>query len=218
MRLAWLGNWDGYLPMEAGVLQCCEAALSAFEAIGCAIEPAVPDFAPDALWQAWLVLRQWFMLSSLGPLYADPTTRAKMKPEAQWEVGNGLRLTADSVWRAAELRSAWYAAVLRLFESFDALLLPSAQVFPFGANLTWPRDVGGTQMDTYHRWMEVAIGPTMAGLPVISVPGGFSSTGLPMGVQVIGPPRGDMIVLQLANAYEQASQWVQRCPPQLMQF
>jgi amidase len=66
--------------------------------------------------------------------------------------------------------------------------------------------------------MEVVIGATMAGLPAISVPAGFSSTGLPMGLQVIGPPRGDMAVLRLAYAYEQASRWVQRCPPGMLQL
>jgi amidase len=216
LRLAWLGDWGGYLPMEDGVLDCCRAALAAFESIGCAVEDALPEFEPAALWQAWLVLRQWLTLGSLGSLYADPVKRTALKPEAQWEVENGLRLSAADVLRASEVRSAWYAAVLRLFDRFDALLLPSAQVFPFDAAETWPRQVGGRTMDTYHRWMEVVIGATMAGLPAISVPAGFNSTGLPMGLQLIGPPRGDLPVLRLAYAYEQASRWVQRRQPQLL--
>jgi amidase len=216
-RLAWLGDWGGYLPMQPGVLDCCRAAFASFESIGCTVEEALPAFDPAALWQAWLVLRQWLTLDSLGSLYADPVKRAQMKPEAQWEVENGLRLTAESVLRASEVRSAWYAAVLQLFERFDALLLPSAQVFPFAAEETWPRQVGGRSMDTYHRWMEVVIGATMAGLPAISVPVGFSTTGLPMGLQLIGPPRSDLAVLRLAYAYEQASGWVQRCPPPLLE-
>jgi len=72
-------------------------------------------------------------------------------------------------------------------------------------------------MDTYHRWMEVVNGATLAGLPAISVPVGFSSTGLPMGLQVIGPPRADLAVLRLAHAYEQASGWVRRFPPPLLE-
>jgi amidase len=217
VRLAWLGDWGGYLPMEDGVLDCCRAALPAFESFGCTIEEALPAFDPAALWQAWLVLRPWLALGSLGALYADPSKRAQMKPEAQWEVENGLRLSAEDVLRASEVRSAWYAAVLQLFDRFDALLLPSAQVFPFDAKEAWPRQIGDRQMDTYHRWMEVVIGATMAGLPAISVPAGFGSTGLPMGLQLIGRPRGDLAVLQLAHAYEQASGWVQRCPPPLLE-
>jgi len=216
-HLAWLGDLDGYLPMEPGVLECCQSALSAFESIGCTIDHVVPDFDLESLWWAWLVLRQWFMLSSLAPLYADPAKRAKMKPEAQWEVENGLRLTAESVLRASEVRTAWYLALLPLFERYEALLLPSAQVFPFDVKMTWPHEIAGRTMDTYHRWMEVAIGPTMAGLPAMSVPAGFSPTGLPMGVQVIGAPRADRSALQLAYAYEQASRWVERHPPPLLE-
>jgi amidase len=217
-RLAWLGDWDGYLPVEPDVLECCQVALSAFETIGCTIEAVVPDFDPDRLWRAWLVLRQWFTLSSLGPLYADPARRVKMKTEAQWEVENALPLTAETVLRASEVRSAWYMSVLRLFERYDALVMPSAQLFPFDVNSTWPREINGRAMDTYHRWMEIVIGPTMAGLPAVSVPAGFNASGLPMGLQVIGPPRGDLTVLQLAHAYEQASRWVQRRPPPILDF
>ena len=68
-------------------------------------------------------------------------------------------------------------------------------------------------MDTYHRWMEVVIYATFAGLPCISVPVGFNEKGLPMGMQLIGKPRGDLAVLQLAYAYEAVSQdLVQRRP------
>jgi len=215
-RVAWLGDWGGHLAMEPGVLECCRAALPAFESIGCVVEEAQPNFDPEALWQAWLVLRPWLSLNSLGPLYADPTKRVQMKPEAQWEVECGLRLSADDVLRASEARSAWYAAVLRLFDRFEALLMPTAQLFPFDAELRWPREIHGRPMDTYHRWMEVVIGATMAGLPAISVPAGFGATGLPMGLQIIGPPRADLDVLQLAYAYEQATQWVQRQPPPLL--
>lgn len=215
-RIAWLGDLHGYLPIEPGVLECCQSALSTFESIGCSVDRVVPEFDQQSLWRAWLALRQWFMLSSLGQLYADPAKREKMKPEAQWEVENGLRLSAESVLRASEVRSAWYTAVLPLFDHYEALLLPSAQLFPFDVGMTWPHEIAGRTMDTYHRWMEVVIGPTMAGLPAMSVPAGFSPTGLPMGLQLIGAPRADRAVLQLAFAYEQASQWVQRRPPPVL--
>jgi len=177
----------------------------------------VPEFDFEELWRAWQTLRQWFILSSLGPLYADPAKRQKMKPEAQWEVENGLRLSAEAVWRASEVRSAWYTTVIPLFDRYEVLLLPSAQLFPFDVQMTWPHEIAGRTMGTYHRWMEVVIGATMAGLPAISVPAGFSATGLPMGLQIIGAPRSDMSVLQLAYAYEQATEWVQRRPPPLLQ-
>ena len=79
-----------------------------------------------------------------------------------------------------------------------------------------PRVVNGVTMDTYHRWMEVVIGATLAGCPAISVPVGFSASGLPMGLQIVGPHHADLAVLQLAHAYEQATNWVRDHPPSLI--
>ena len=217
-RVAWLGDWGGHLPFEDGVSGCCRAALPVLEAMGCTLQEAVPEFDPEELWQAWVTLRHWLVMGNLGALYADAARRAQMKPEARWEVESGLRLSAHQVYRASETRSAWYAAVLRLFERFDFLLLPSAQVFPFDADVPWPREVAGVAMDTYHRWMEVAVPATMAGLPAISLPVGFNRQGLPMGLQVIGRPRGDLAVLRLAYGYEQATGWVQRQPPPILEI
>ena len=95
--------------------------------------------------------------------------------------------------------------MLKLFERCDVLALPTAQVWPFDAELRWPKRIGRRDMDTYHRWMEVVIYATFAGLPCISVPVGFSPAGLPMGMQIIGRPRADLAVLQLAHAYEQTA-------------
>ena len=81
-----------------------------------------------------------------------------------------------------------------------------SQVWPFDATQRWPDKVNGVAMDTYHRWMEVVIYATFAGLPCISVPVGFDERGLPMGMQLIGRPRGDFELLQLAHAYEQVAQ------------
>jgi amidase len=216
LRLGWLGDYGGHLPMEDGVMTLCEAALRDFTAMGCEVEACAPDFAPDRLWQTWLTLRHWLVNGSLGEMYADPARRDKLKPEAQWEVAGGEALRAADVFRASGDRSEWYRSLARLFERYDFLLLPSAQVFPFDAQMHWPSSVAGKSMDTYHRWMEVVIGPTLAGLPAISVPVGFDARGLPMGLQIIGPAQADLAVLQLAYAHEQQTQWVRRhLPPML---
>ncbi|MBV8678809.1 MAG: hypothetical protein JO338_00005, partial [Aquitalea sp.] len=106
---------------------------------------------------------------------------------------------------------------LRLFEEYDFLLLPSAQVYPFSLAQHWPKMVAGRVMSSYHRWMEVVIGPTMAGLPVMSIPAGLGRNGLPMGLQLIGRPGDDMGVLQLAHAYDQQQRWVQNVLPPMLQ-
>ncbi|AXK53780.1 amidase [Pseudomonas protegens] len=215
-RLGWLGDFNGYLPMEKGLLPLCEQALDDFRSLGCSVEPASPDFAPERLWNSWRTLRHWMVAGSLGNTYADPHKRAQLKAEAIWEVENGLKLSASQVFDASVIRSDWYRALSKLFERFDYLLLPSAQVFPFDKHTPWPRSIEGVAMDTYHRWMEVVIPGTLSGCPVASVQAGFNAEGLPMGLQIIGKHQADFAVLQLAHAYEQASRWFQRCPSPLI--
>jgi amidase len=215
-RLGWLGDLGGHLAMERGVLELCQRAFADFQAIGCEVESCELGFSAERLWDCWRTLRHWFVAGSLGAAYADPAKRELLKPEAHWEVENGLRLSAMDVYRATVARSDWYRAIQRLFERYDYLLLPSAQVFPFDKNLHWPKEVAGRAMDTYHRWMEVVIPATLSGCPVANVPVGFNEQGLPMGLQIIGRHQADLAVLQLAHAYEQATQWYRRCPPPLL--
>jgi len=215
-RIGWLGDFNAYLPTEPGVMPLCEAGLKQFSALGINVEACQVDYAMERLWQCWLVHRQWLVAGLLAPAYMQKKDRAKLKPEAVWEVENGLKLTAMDVWRASVERGNWYRALLKLFERYDYLLLPSAQVFPFDKTQAWPEHIAGHRMDTYHRWMEVVIGPTLAGLPTMSVPIGFNKAGLPMGLQLIGKPQADRAVLQLAYAHEQQTRWVQhKLPPKL---
>lgn len=215
-RLGWLGDLGGHLPMERGVLELCRNSFADFEAIGCQVEDTAMGFSAERLWDTWLALRHWMVAGSLGATYADPAKRELLKPEAIWEIENGLKLSAVEVFRASAARSDWYRAISQLFERYDYLLLPSAQVFPFDKNWDWPKEIAGKPMDTYHRWMEVVIPGTLSGCPVVNVPVGFNEQGLPMGIQIIGKHQADMAVLQLAHAYEQASRWYQRCPPPLL--
>jgi len=215
-RIGWLGDYDGYLPMEDGVLALCESALRDFEAIGCHVEPARAGFPMERVWQAWITLRQFSCAGTLGGLWRDPAKRALLKPEAVWEAESGQRLSGADIWNASVLRSQWYNALLALFERYDYLVLPTAQLFPFDAREPWPKAIAGKPMDTYHRWMEVVIGATLGGLPVAAVPAGFNEQGLPMGLQIIGKPRGDFAVLQLADAYDRATRWVARRLPPLI--
>ncbi len=204
-RIGWLADYGGHLATEPGVLSLCERSLRHFEALGCTVEPALPAYPMDKLWRCWLTLRHFIVAGLCGELVGNDKLRALVKPELVWEVEQGWRLSATDVWKASVARTEWTAELLALFERFDFLVLPAAQVFPFDAALDWPKDIAGRAMDTYHRWMEVVIGGTLAGLPVATVPAGFSEQGLPMGLQLMGAPQQDFKTLQLAYAYEQAS-------------
>jgi amidase len=216
-RVAWLGDLGGYLPMEPGILDLCRTnGLKALETVGCVVEEARLDHPPERIWSTWLAWRHWLVGGGLAAFHADPAKRAKLKPEAVWEVEGGQKLSAFDVYRASQARSALYQAVRQMLEAYDYLALPTAQVFPFDAEVHWPKEIAGRVMDTYHRWMEVVILATLSGCPTVNVPIGFNEAGLPMGMQLIGPHHGDLAVLQLAHAYEQATDWVQQRRPSLL--
>ena len=206
LRVGWLGDLSGYLAMEPGILDCCTQGLQRLREIDCVVEPTTPGFAPENVWRAWLILRCWQVAGRIAPHLANPQHRALVKPEALWEYEQAMKLSGAQVLDASAQRSAFYQQMLSLFERCDVVALPSAQVWPFDAGQRWPTSIAGRAMDTYHRWMEVVIYATFAGLPCISVPVGFGPTGLPMGMQLIGRPRGDLALLQLAHAYEQTAQ------------
>lgn len=215
-RIGWLGNMVEQLPLEPGVLDLCRGALGAFETVGCAVEEAKLDFPRERIWEAFVRLRGWMNAGALRTLYADPEKRARLKPEAVWEVEAGMKLSGAEVFAASLARSELYQAVRGLFEDFDCLVLPTAQVFPFDAEVHWPEEVNGVRLDSYHRWMEVVALPTLCGLPAAAVPAGFDPRGLPMGLQIIGRWRDDLGVLQVAHAYEAATDWARKVLPPAM--
>ena len=215
-RVGWLGNLNGYLPMEAGVLEVCQDALKVLETTGCSVDTTHLGMQPEEIWDAWLVWRKALAGASTGAYAHLSNWREKVKPEAQWEYDQSLDLTGTQLMKASAARTRYYQSMIDLFESFDVLAIPAAQVWPFDIKERWPQNIAGRSMDTYHRWMEVVIYPTFAGLPAISVPAGFNAQGLPMGLQLIGKPKGDFELLQVAHAYEMATQdLIQKRPPGL---
>lgn len=216
LRIGWLGDMGGRLALEPGIVELCEAALEVFRDLGAEVEPVAFPFSPEAVWEGWMTLRAWALAETLGSVFADPALRAQMKPEAQWEAERGSALSARDVYRASQSRSSYYGAMRRLFERFDMLALPSAQVFPFPVGTRWPESIAGRKMDTYHRWMEAMIPFTMANSPAISVPVGFGADGLPMGMQIAGPNHAEWAVMRVAHAYDRATGWVGKRRPPLL--
>lgn len=206
-----MGSYNGYLPTEPGVLELCEASLGALEGAGAIVESCRPQYDMDRLWRTWLTLRHWTR-HGVRRLYDDPETRRLLKPEAIWEIEGSFDTSAGDIYRAGIARAEWYRALLALFDEYDFLVLPTSQVFPFSKEIHWPESVNGVQMDTYHRWMEVVIGGTMAGLPVVNVPVGFDQRGRPMGMQVMGRSGEDHQVLEFAMAYELVTDHLDRRP------
>jgi len=215
-RIGWLNDLNGAAPYEAGVLELCREALKTFETIGCTVEIATPQASVEDAWQAFVKLRQFQQGSNFRIFYDDPAKRALLKPEAIYEIEGGMKLSAFDVTNASIARTRWSNAFHHLFERYDYLVMPTAQLFPFDIKETWPHQIAGKTMRSYHEWMVAICMVTLSGCPSLAVPAGFSATGLPMGIQIIGPVHHDMDCLKLGHAYEQASNWTAKHLPPLL--
>jgi amidase len=212
-RIGWLGDWGGAYATEPGILDTCQGALAALTGIGCVVEEVAPPFPAEELWDAWITLRSWSVGAGLAPVYNDPRQRAVLKPEALWEIERGFEMSAMEVHRASVIRSRWNTVLAGLFARYDALVLPSAQVWPFPKDWRYQQEIAGRRMDTYHRWMEVVIPVSLVGVPAIALPAGFGPAGLPTGIQVFAPKGSDRQLLRLGQAYHRATEWPGRRPP-----
>jgi len=215
-KIGWLGDWGGAYAMEPGIVDICRCAVQKLENMGCIVEEVAPPFAAKAIWESWTTLRSWSVAAGSAALYDNPKTRAMLKPAAIWEIERGLALSAMEVHRASVIRSRWFAKAARLFDGYDALVLPSAQVWPFAVEWEHPNAINGNPMDSYHRWMEVVVPVSLLGLPCINLPVGFGTQGLPMGMQMFARRGDDLGLLQLGEAWHRATEWPQRCPPPVL--
>ncbi len=213
VRIGWLGDWGGAYPCESGIVDLCESALGQMHEMGCEVVTLAPPYPAEKLWQSWMTLRAFLNAGAKRALYEDPKKRAQLKPEAVWEIEQGLALDAKAVYEASEIRSRWYARLAQVFAQVEVIAMPSAQVWPFDIDLRHPAAVNGRALDTYHRWMEVVVPVSLAGLPALSVPVGFGDSGFPMGMQLAGPVGSDAKVLALGHAWDRLTRWPDRAPP-----
>jgi amidase len=211
VKIGWLKDLDGYLKFEPGILELCENSLSKLSSARAKVELAQTNFAPSDLWTCWTTLRHQTRLRMLD-FYENPLTHNLLKPELLWEIEQALQLKEKDLKQAELIRKEWYFELDRLFNKYDFLILPTAQVFPFSSNIHWPKEINGRLMDTYHRWMEVVIMASIGGIPAINLPTGFDATGRPMGLQVMGKFGHDSRVLQFGLAYEQITNYLDRKP------
>ncbi len=201
----------GRLPVDAEVRAVCRAAGDVFESLGAQVSEAHPDLsgAMDVF-----QTQRAAVLAATGRALDEslPDWRTHAKDTAVWNIEKGFELETAALLESEMRRTALYRRVARFFEDHDALVLPAAQVPPFDAELEWVPEIAGQTLDTYIDWMAVCCEISVTGLPAISVPGGFTEAGLPVGLQIVGPPRGDFQLLQIAHAFEQATRHGERRP------
>jgi amidase len=208
VRIAWGHNLGG-LPVDARVTNTIDSQRSVFEDLGCVVEDGEPDFAgADEVFKIW---RAWrFELA-----YSDllKTHRDQVKDTVIWNIEEGMKLSGPQIGRAELKRTEIYHRVRKFMETYEFLILPVNQVPPFDVTQRYVTEIAGVKMETYIDWMKSCYYVTVTGLPAISVPCGFTHEGLPVGVQIVGRHQDDFGVLQLAYAFEQATEFWKQSPP-----
>lgn len=206
VRIAWTNGLG--LPYEPEVLAVTEPHRATFEALGCVVEPDQPVMdEADGVFKG---LRAWHFQATLGDAYA--AMKEQLKDTIIWNIEQGRRLTAFDLGRIELDRTTLYHRVRRFLTRYDFLVLPTVQVLPFDIAVSYPTAIGATQMTTYIDWMKSCYYISTLGLPALSVPAGFSATGLPVGLQIVGRHHDDFGVLQLGHAFETATGFGRRRP------
>jgi amidase len=208
VRVAWCPDLGG-LPLDPRVRTALESQRHVFEELGCAVEEAAPDFTGAE--ETFQTLRAFLQATNNADTFE--AERGQMKPEAIWNIEQGLKLSAVQVGKALETHTAVVERVRQFMERYEYILCAVNQVPPFDVDIRYPEEVAGVSMPTYISWMQSAYFITVSRVPAISVPCAFTEDGLPVGVQIVGRQKSDFAVLQLAYAFEQATQTGKRRPP-----
>ena len=208
VRIAWSRDLGG-LPVDPRVTAVLDAQRHTFQSLGCIVEDGQPDFRDaDEIFKAW---RAWSFESAYGELLN--THRPQMKDTVIWNAEAGLALTGPDLSRAERRRTELYHRVRTFMQTYEFLICPVNQVPPFDVKTRYINEINGVKMETYIDWMRSCYFITVTGHPAISVPCGFTADGLPVGVQIVGRHQDELGVLQLAYAFEQATQFGKRRPP-----
>ena len=200
VRIAWWTSLGG-VPVDRRVGVIVHAQRSTFESLGCVVDDAEPDFH-DAD-EIFKTLRAYSFVTNLGPVVARHP--GLVKDSILWEVERGSRLTAADIGAAEIKRTELYQRMRRFMNRYEFFVLPTVQALPFDVTQEYVAEIEGVKMETYIDWMKSCYFISITGHPAISVPAGFTTDGLPVGLQIVGRHRDDWGVLQIAHAFEQAS-------------
>ena len=206
-RVAWFKNLGG-VPFDARVRAVVDGHRRTFESLGCVVEEAEPDFSLAEI--SFRVLRAWNSANTYG-------ARLKEHPDAfkdtlKGEIEEGLRLTGMELAHAETAHGELWRKFQAFLERYEYFVLPTTQLPAFDINTPYPKEIAGVKFESYIDWMKSCWYISATGNPAATVPGGFTPEGLPVGVQIVGRDKEDFSVLQMANAFEQATGFGKRRP------
>jgi amidase len=186
--------------IEPEVAEICAGAVRRLAEMGCEVEHAAPDFSGAI--DGFQVLRALLFADVRGALL--PAERHRLNPDIAWNIEKGQRLTATEIIGALQTRHDLFHRIARFFEGHDLLVCPTVAVPPFPVEQRFPTQIAGETLTTYIDWMFLTFVITLTGCPAISLPCGLTKEGLPVGIQLVGPPHGDAVLLGAAALVEQA--------------
>ncbi len=199
---------DMGLPWEPEVKTAVQAQRKVLESLGCIVEEAEPDFTDaNECFVAW---RHWSTELAFGDLLASRGDQ--LNAYIHWHVEEGRKLAGPYLARVEAKRTALFQRMHAFLSDYEFFILPVNQVLPFDVNTHYPAEIAGTKMETYIAWMKSAYYISTVGNPAASVPCAFSQRGLPIGIQIVGRHHDEWGVLQLAYAFEQATNVGNRRP------
>lgn len=209
VRVAWSRDVGG-LPVDRRVADALEPGRDVLADLGCEVVDAEPDWT--GAHEAFDILRAFtFAFGPTGAIQGEALD--VVKDTVRWNIERGRALSGADVGRGETLRTNVYRALRQFLGDFEFLAMPVNQVPPFDVDTPYPTEIDGVAMETYLDWMRSAYYVSVTGLPAISVPCGFTPDGLPVGLQLVGRPRDDFGLLQLAAAFEAANGVGKRRPP-----
>jgi amidase len=188
----------GITPVDPEVVALTRKAAQRFAEAGVIVEEAHPDLREAH--ECFHVLRAFDFAISKASLLRDK--RDQLKPEVIWNIEEGLKLTVEQLERAEAQRVAMTARTLDFFKNYDLLLAPTTIVPPFPIENRYVAECAGKKFDNYVEWLGIVYAITLVCCPALSMPCGFTASGLPVGLQVIAPPRGEAQVLAGARMFE----------------
>ena len=197
------------LPWEPAVRDAVKAQSKVFESLGCIVEEAEPDFL-DAN-ECFLKWRHWSVELGFGDILE--ANADKLNEYVHWHVQEGRKLTGPQLSRLEAKRTELYQRMRHFMEKYEFFVMPVNQVLPFDVKTHYPTEIAGVKMENYIAWMKSAYYISTVGNPAMSVPCAFSESGLPIGIQIVGRHNDDWGVLQMAYAFEQATNIGKRRPP-----
>jgi amidase len=208
LRVAWAPDLGGRVTVDPAITAVLAPSVGVLESLGATVEEACPDLSGAD--EVFGTLRAWLFDSSFSDLAARHPDQ--VKESIRWNAAKGAALTGRDLARTEQLHTTLYERMVAFFERYDVLLAPTTQVLPFPVEIEYPTEIAGVHQDNYLEWMRSCTVISATGCPALSVPGGFTEDGLPVGLQIIGAPRADRRVLEVGHAFEQATRFGERRP------